>query len=176
MHSALKVNGKRLYELARKNEVVERPPRNIHVYGLDILDWNDDEIQFEATVSRGTYIRVLGEDLAESLGCCGHLTTLKRHRLVGQGEDLAVQLDDSDSLYIEKKIPIEKLLPHYEKISLSDAEVLSLYQGKPVSYQRPDTEILRLHGQNGEFLGMGSIQNEKLKSIRLRASQSPIKS
>lgn len=76
--SALKVGGKRAYALARAGEVVELAPRSVTIYTLDILNAAENQLECSASVSKGTYIRVLGEDLAKALGTVGHLSTLRR--------------------------------------------------------------------------------------------------
>ncbi len=78
MHSALKVQGVPLYKLAHKGETIERTPRPIHVSEIQLVTLKPDEITFQATVSKGTYMRTLGEDIAEKLGMVGHLIDLRR--------------------------------------------------------------------------------------------------
>jgi tRNA pseudouridine55 synthase len=78
MHSALKRDGRPLYELARRGEVVERAPRTVTIERLDLVTLGGDRLEFEVVCSKGTYVRVLGEDLARALGTCGHLTALRR--------------------------------------------------------------------------------------------------
>jgi len=78
MYSAKHVNGQRLYKLARKNKTVERVPVKITIYQISLLDYNEPVITFEVTCSKGTYVRVLGADIAAKLGTVGHLTALTR--------------------------------------------------------------------------------------------------
>ena len=78
MYSALKVNGKELYKYARAGENIERKEREIEIYELKLLSFSNDEITFVTKVSKGTYIRTLGEDIAKRLGTVGHLTKLTR--------------------------------------------------------------------------------------------------
>ena len=78
MYSAKHVNGQRLYKLARKNKTVERVPVKITIYQISLLDYNEPVITFEVTCSKGTYVRVLGADIATKLGTVGHLTALTR--------------------------------------------------------------------------------------------------
>ena len=78
MYSALKVNGKELYKYAREGQTLERKEREIEIYELKLLSFTKDEISFIAKVSKGTYIRTLGEDIAKKLGTVGHLTKLTR--------------------------------------------------------------------------------------------------
>ena len=78
MVSAIRHKGKRLYELARQGKVVERKPRNIRVYELEILGFNFPEVSFRVKCSKGTYIRTLCEEIGEKLGCGAHLSMLRR--------------------------------------------------------------------------------------------------
>ncbi len=78
MYSAKHVNGQRLYKLARRNKTVERVPVKITIYQISLLDYNEPVITFEVTCSKGTYVRVLGADIAAKLGTVGHLTALTR--------------------------------------------------------------------------------------------------
>ena len=94
MTSAIKVNGEALYKAARRGEEIERKPRSIHIDSMRMLLRLGRKIDFSCTVSKGTYIRVLGEDIAKKLGTVGHLTSLRR---------LAIGSTD-----LEKAIPLEK--------------------------------------------------------------------
>ena len=78
MYSAKQVNGQRLYKLARRNKTVERVPVKITIYQISLLDYNEPVITCEVTCSKGTYVRVLGADIAAKLGTVGHLTALTR--------------------------------------------------------------------------------------------------
>ena len=78
MVSAIKINGVPLYKRARKGEVVERPPRLIHVYEFRLLEWNLPEVRFMVRCSKGTYVRTLCHDIGQGLGCGGHLAKLRR--------------------------------------------------------------------------------------------------
>ena len=81
MYSAIKVNGKKLYEYARKGQTIEIKPREIEIYGIELLNINNNEISFKVHCSKGTYIRTLGEDIAKALGTVGHLIALRRIKI-----------------------------------------------------------------------------------------------
>ncbi len=81
MFSALKHRGRRLYELARKGEVIEREPRKVTIYAFDVLSFDGSEIQFRIVCSRGTYIRAIARDLGQDLGCGAYLKSLVRTRI-----------------------------------------------------------------------------------------------
>ena len=78
MYSAKKVNGKRLYELARKNITIKRKPNKIEIFSINLINFGDDVVSFSVSCSKGTYIRVLGKEIAEKLGTVGHIKTLIR--------------------------------------------------------------------------------------------------
>lgn len=107
LYSAVKVRGKEAYKWARQGQTVTLAPREIFVHDLKILSWEDPFLKFEATVTRGTYVRVLACDLAKRLGSVGHLVALTRTRLCGATLSDASGLDDD---VMAKKIPIESLL------------------------------------------------------------------
>ena len=81
MTSAIKINGKKLYKLAHQGKEIDRPLRDIEVFEIELLDFKNDEITFRALVSKGTYIRVLGSDIANKLGTVGHLISLRRTKV-----------------------------------------------------------------------------------------------
>lgn len=83
MYSALKHQGQPLYKLARKGQTIERAKRMVTIYELKLITYNESEIIFEAQCSKGTYIRVLAEDIAKALNTCGHLTALRRLSCAG---------------------------------------------------------------------------------------------
>ena len=78
MYSAKKVNGRRLYNLARKNITIDRDPVKIYISKIDLIDYQGDEVTFSVTCSKGTYVRVLGSDIAKKAGTHGYLISLQR--------------------------------------------------------------------------------------------------
>ena len=94
MTSAIHVNGKKLYELAHQGIEVERPLRDIEVFDIKLVDYKEDEIVFNATVSKGTYLRVLGNDIAERLGTVGYLSALRRDNIGPFDVKEAVPVDE----------------------------------------------------------------------------------
>src|SRR5690606_6372836 len=129
MHSALKKDGRALYEYARDGETVEREPRRVTVHEIELLDMQlqgeAPQLRLRVVCSKGTYIRTLGEDIGEALGCGGHLTALRR---VATGPfDVAdtLTLDALEAMEEGARVdalrPIEALLPGHERVTL-DAE------------------------------------------------------
>ena len=107
--SALKVNGQPMYKYARKGIEIERKPREIEIFSIDLVSYEKDEITFIAKVSKGTYIRTLGEDIAERLGCVGHLTKLTRLEI---GPYSLKNAKKSSEVTEQDLIPISKMLSH----------------------------------------------------------------
>lgn len=94
MFSAKKIGGKKLYELARKNIEIEREPKAIEIKEIDLVDFVDNKIIFQVTTSKGTYIRVLGSDIAKALGTVGHLTKLVRQSVGKFVVEEAIQIEE----------------------------------------------------------------------------------
>jgi len=128
MHSALKKDGKALYEYAREGETVEREARNVVIYDLDLLDMHlqgdSPFLRLRVRCSKGTYIRTLGEDIAEALGCGGHLSALRR---VGTGPFVDTQCFTLEQLEAMNEngrhdalLPVDVLLPSYTEIVLDE--------------------------------------------------------
>ena len=107
--SALKVNGQPLYKYARKGIEIERKPREIEIYKIYLVSYEKDEITFLAKVSKGTYVRTLGEDIAEKLGTVGHLSKLTRIEI---GPYSLKDAKKSSEITEEDLIPISKMLAH----------------------------------------------------------------
>ena len=113
--SAIKVNGKELYKYARKGIEIERKPREITIYKLDLVSFEKDELTFLAKVSKGTYIRTLGEDIAEKLGTVGHLTKLTRTEV---GPYSLKDAKRSSEITSSDLLPIEKMLAHLKSFEV----------------------------------------------------------
>ena len=107
MTSAIHVNGQKLYELAHKGIEIERKARNIEVFELNLISFEDNKVIFSARVSKGTYLRTLGEDIAERLGTVGHLTALRRVKIHNYSITSAKTIDQINE---EDLISIEKIL------------------------------------------------------------------
>lgn len=132
MYSAVKINGRKLYEYARHNEKVELPKRLIQIYNIELLNFQDNEIEFKCLVSKGTYIRSLIKDICKKLNTCGTMSSLIRTK---QGEfDLSSSYNLNE---IEKGnykiITIAEALKNYEHIPLSQEEYKKVSNGAIIS-------------------------------------------
>ena len=108
MTSAIKINGQTLYKLAHQGKEIDRPLRDIEVYEIELLDNKDDEITFRALVSKGTYIRVLGSDIANKLDTVGHLTQLRRTKVGPFDVKEAIKLEDVSELSLKSTYDVLK--------------------------------------------------------------------
>ena len=139
MHSALKVDGVPLYKLAHKGETIERTPRPIHVYEIKLVNLTSDEITFEATVSKGTYMRTLGEDIAKKLGMVGHLVMLRRTKVGAFNVNDAV---DPDNVNPKAVRSVYEGLSFMPKLVVSGELIKDIKDGKPQLFNSQDDTIL----------------------------------
>lgn len=126
MYSALKKDGKHYYDYAREGIEIERTPRKINIYDIMLLDYQDNIITFVVHVSKGCYVRTLGEEIASRLNCVGHLINLERTKI---GSINVLDSISSDEVTIEKLIPIEEMLKDYESILLDGKNAFKAING-----------------------------------------------
>lgn len=153
MYSALKVNGKKLYEIARSGQNVERQPRKINISEIKIIkyDTSNKEIEYKVTCSKGTYIRVLSEDIAKKLNTCGYMSYLRRTR-VGD-----FKISDSG-----KFIPLEKIFKDNLNVIIDNQAKLDYFlNGGKINYKYKDS-LCNIY-YNQKFIGIGKIENEQLR-------------
>ena len=117
MHSAIKVNGEKLYDIARRGEVIERKARKVTIFYNKILSITDNKIIFEVKCSKGTYIRTLGKDIADAIGCGGHLSNLTRTRI---GDFTLKDAKTIDEVKEEDLISIGKALSFFPSIKVDE--------------------------------------------------------
>lgn len=131
MYSALKKDGIRLYEYARRGIEVERPLRTVIINKLEILDYSPPFVRFVVECSRGTYIRVLASDIADELGCGGHLTELRRIESDGFKIDDAVTFEDIEKGGVELT-PLDDALSHMRRINVDRELASEIREGKQI--------------------------------------------
>lgn len=170
MYSALKKDGERLYDLARKGIEVEREQRKITIEKLEIYDFDGTEFSIDVTCSAGTYIRSLCDDIGNALGCGACMTELRRTSANGFGIEKAVTLNELQQIVDENKVadyilPIEKALVAYEKIVVTSPQANRFKNGGDLDYNRLHGEysvgIYRVYSPEMKFLGLGEILEEK---------------
>jgi len=173
MYSAVKVDGERLYKLARKGIHTERQPRRVNIYQLKVLGREGTDLRIAVTCSKGTYVRTLAEDLGEKLGCAAYLTALRRVSIGRLQVSEAVSLDALESLPVADRAallrPVDLLLTDLPKISLEEADARRLCHGLTVAaaVDAPVPEI-RVYTAEGRFLGLGEgLEDRSLRPKRL---------
>ena len=162
IYSAIKVDGKKLYEYARKGQAVEIKPRDIEIYNINLKSYNKDEIVFETECSKGTYIRVLCEEIAKKLGTIGYMKDLQRIAVDKFTIEDSINLEDLNQTIVQQKlITIENIFNDKEKIELNDKKVELFLNGVRLTYETKDG-LYRIYKKD-KFIGLGVICNNLLK-------------
>lgn len=176
MYSALKKDGKALYAYARAGVEVERPPRDVTIFELRLSFVDDaqasDAIRIVAKCSKGTYIRTLGEDIGEALGCGAHLTALRRiatgHFEVAQCTTLQALEAMTESERATRLLPVEALLPSHSRVTLDSENAGRFLSGLRRRGQWDDNDQVAVYGaQPAALLGTGHIKAGELIPGRL---------
>lgn len=164
MYSAIRVDGKHLYDMARQGIEVERSSREVTIHNLELLSFGGDEFVIDVTCSKGTYIRTLCDDIGKELGCGATMTSLRRVETAGfKIEDCTdpdiVKLDPQKYL-----LPAHLAVPQFKSVYVSDKQSARFMCGGGLSLDRihlPEnpTEIIKVF-QKQEFLGLGFIDKE----------------
>lgn len=165
MYSALKHQGKRLYQLAREGIQVERKPRPVTIHGLDMVALTDDCLTLDVRCSKGTYIRTLAEDIGAVLGCGAHLLALRRTAVDNFNLEDAVSIESLQALApagmerIDRLLqPVATALSQFPELELDAAGSLEICQGKRVQTAASVvTGLHRLRSADGRFLGLGEV-------------------
>ena len=169
MYSAIKVNGKKLYEYARKGQKINVEPRKIEIYKIELLNINDrkDEIQFRVECSKGTYIRSLCEDIAEKLQTVGYMKELNRIKVGDFDINNSITIDElkenkDNEKFIDKYfISIEKIFENNDKIELNNKKLTMFLNGISLNYKL-NSGIYRIYS-DGKFIGIGEVKENNLK-------------
>ncbi|AQG99054.1 tRNA pseudouridine(55) synthase TruB [Burkholderia sp. KK1] len=177
MYSALKRDGKPLYEYARAGQTVEREGRPVTIHALQLIACALPLVTFRVTCSKGTYVRTLAEDIGEALGCGAHLTALRRTGVGALTLDQAVTLDDlanlSEADRDERLQPVDALLSTFPEIRLDDEAARRFLHGQrlrlaDVATTRIDEGRVRVYAQNdGRLLGVAKAGEGVLAPERL---------
>ncbi|HET6726196.1 MAG TPA: tRNA pseudouridine(55) synthase TruB [Gammaproteobacteria bacterium] len=167
MYSALKHEGRRLYELAREGKEVERKPREIEIYDLRLLEMEGDMLEYDVHCSKGAYVRTLSEDIARALGTVGHVAALRRYKVGAFDEADAVTLAELEeaaeggmAALDAKLAPIDGALTHWPAVDLNADSAYYLTRGQAVFVAgAPGDAWLRLYGPEKRFLGIGAVDS-----------------
>ena len=167
MYSALKVNGKKLYELARKGQEVERQPRPITVFELTNLGFDGTRLSLRVRCSKGTYIRTLCQDIGDALGCGGCMEALRRVRAGEYGIEDAVPLEQ----LLESETPerylrsLDTMFAHCPAVTLTPNQEKRCRNGNPFSSPLPQGTY-RAYSQSGEFLMLAKVEDGTMTTIK----------
>ena len=175
MYSAIKVNGKKLYELARKGKEVERKSRPVTIRALGLLGWPDagEDFSLRVVCSKGTYVRTLCHDIGQALGCGGCMSSLRRVKAAGFTLDDSVALEAVQAA-VDRGEGESLLLPVDEyfarngwkaSATVRPAAEKVLRNGGQVATPGVEMEC-RVYSESGEFLGLGSSEGARLKLIK----------
>lgn len=170
MYSAVKIGGKKLYELARKGESIERKPRHITIFGLEITGRSDNDYILDVVCSKGTYIRTLCHDIGTALGCGGCMSSLRRTKSgvfsVDNAYTIAEIKEAADRGEEEKLLlPIDTLFAGYTKLSVDADSEKKLKNGCIINTSSPDGRF-RVYSEDGEFLLLGDVKDGVMKTVK----------
>lgn len=162
IYSAIKINGKKLYEYAREGKKVDIKPREIEIYNIKLKRYYNNEIIFEVKCSKGTYIRVLCEDIAKKLGTIGYMKELQRTKVDIFNIENSINLNELDNQAGKGNIiPIENIFLDKSHIELNNKKLELFLNGVELSYELNDG-VYRIYSKN-KFIGLGVVKNKLLK-------------
>jgi len=164
MYSAIKVNGQKLYELARKNIEVERKPREMEIFEIELLGCEEKRVQFRAKVSKGTYIRTLCSDIANKLGSVGTMSELMRTAIGNSKLTESVTLEEVENRVLEGDYSfitsVEDQFKGLEKLEFSEKYYHWFLNGRPIE-TAINSELIALYYQ-GKFIGLGTVHKGEI--------------
>ena len=167
MYSALKINGQKLVDLARKGQVVERQPREIEIFRLDLLEFGGDTARLRVRCSKGTYIRTLCKDIGEALGCGGCMAELRRVQAgeytIEESVPLQVLLEtENPEEYLR---PVDSMFRNYPSVTLSEKQETRCRNGNSFSVTM-DAGTYRAYSKSGEFLMLAKVEDGVMSTIK----------
>lgn len=171
MYSAIKQDGKKLYELARKGIEVERKPRRVTVNEITIVKIDKNTVTIDVDCSKGTYIRTLCSDIGEKLGCGGCMGNLRRTKAGMFNIDESHTLEEIEKLKENGKLgniilPVDSVFMKYPKIQLNEKQVKSVTNGIRMTYKGIEGQTYRVYDNNNEFLCISKIEDGKLRLVK----------
>lgn len=164
IYSAIKVNGKKAYEYARKGQEVQIKKREIEINKIELISYENQTITFEVSCSKGTYIRVLCEDIAEKLGTVGYMKNLRRTKVDKFSLEQSVTIEEikkKTNIVEQKIISIEKIFNSSERIQLNEYKLNLFLNGVRLTHNKPNG-VYRVYN-NDKFIGLGIINDNLLK-------------
>ena len=163
IYSAIKVNGKKLYDYARKGEKVEIQPRQIEIYNMELIkiDVQNKTVEFRVHCSKGTYIRTLCENIAEKLSTVGYMKELNRTKVGEFSIDDSITIEELENANYNNFITVEDYFENYKNINLNEKKLQLFLNGVQLTWNL-ENGIYRIYCDN-KFIGIGTIKNNLLK-------------
>lgn len=178
MHAAIKVDGKPLYVYARAGETIVREPRSIIINNIQLIDFIDKIVKIRVSCSKGTYIRVLAEDIGTALGCGAHLLALTREAAGGLDLANTVSMADLEGMTLPQRLacllPMDTFALSLPRLDLSAEDRHRLITGQPVVTAAAVAATYRLYGPAGAFFGIGEVAAGILQARRLLTQLVPV--
>ncbi len=169
MYSAVKIGGRKLYELARAGRQVERKPRTVSILDAELLEGEGEHWRFRVVCSKGTYVRTLCRELGESLGCGGCMEALRRTRAGCYGLDGACTIESLMEMAKEERIallrPVDSLFLGHAPLHLTQNQTNRVLCGNAFSIPRADG-VYRFYGPDGAFLALGRVEDGNASTIK----------
>ena len=171
MYSAVKIGGKKLYELARKGQEVERKPRNIVISELELLEQNGKDYLLKVRCSKGTYVRTLCHDIGAKLGCGGCLCSLQRSQAgrfrLGDAVSLeTIQEAKNQETHLELLRPVDSIFAEYPQVVLGEKQTGRCKNGADIPGLGLEDGLYRVYGPGEEFLALGKSQDGILGTVK----------
>ena len=168
MYSAVKIGGKKLYELARQGKTVERKPRQIELLELELLSGENADWQFRVRCSKGTYVRTLCHDIGQALGCGGCMSSLRRTKAGGYGLDRAVTMEEIISMDDPAAclLPVDSVFDRLPRVTVHENQLRAIYNGAAVKASGLADGSYRVYAPDGTFLMVGLAEGGTLKTVK----------
>ncbi len=162
MYSALKVNGEKLYDLARKGIEIERKPRKITIYSVEVSGFDGQRAYLDVSCSKGTYIRTLCHDIGQRLGCGAIMESLVRTKSGPFEIDKSISFEEFEKMPEKYIIPPDKMFLNYPEFIANEEETFKIKNGIRIFAEGPENQMYRVYSSNGEFLAISKIEKNKL--------------
>ncbi len=168
MYSAVKIGGKKLYELARQGKTVERKPRQIEILELELLDGSGADYRIRVRCSKGTYVRTLCHDIGRRLGCGGCMSSLRRTGAGCYGIGQAVTMEELLTMEdpCGRLLPVDSLFGHLPAVSVQQNQLKQIFNGAAVKMSRLHPGEYRVYGPDGMFLMIGQARDGLLHTVK----------
>ena len=168
MYSAVKIGGKKLYELARQGKTVERKPRHIELLELELLDGGGADYRFRVRCTKGTYVRTICHDLGQALGCGGCMSSLRRTKAGCYDESQSITMDELLQMEnpAEKLLPVDSVFAAWPETTIHENQLKAVYNGAELKTAALADGTYRVYGPDGTFLMVGETKNGRMRTVK----------